>query len=340
MTLQEVLARLEALGCRPRRVGRGWQARCPAHDDRNPSLSIGLGDGDRVLLHCHAGCEFASVADAIGWERGRRYHLDRSVWREGAADRWTAGIDGDLLAAGARRWGELGREGFVADAGLAARLVRDWTRAVPFEGSPGAHDYLTGRGLSWRDLEVAGWPAWRWLALDPIEAVILGPFVGPAAEGAPPVPEGVPGEPGETFRGLHVTYVRRDGRGRWTKRKRRFFGVGSGSLRGARVALWPLPEGTMAVAEGIEDAFAVAIAEGVPCQAAGSTSQLEHLAVGPGRRVRVYADADEVGRKAAAGLRRRLGPDRVQVLLPTVGKDPCEAVAGRPDDVGADRRTR
>jgi putative DNA primase/helicase len=31
-----------------------WTARCPSHDDRNPSLSIrALCDG-RILMHCHA----------------------------------------------------------------------------------------------------------------------------------------------------------------------------------------------------------------------------------------------------------------------------------------------
>ena len=39
-------------------------ANCPAHDDRTPSLSVTL-DGDRVLVHCHAGCSQADVLDAM-----------------------------------------------------------------------------------------------------------------------------------------------------------------------------------------------------------------------------------------------------------------------------------
>lgn len=33
-----------------------WSACCPAHEDHNPSLSITDGDGEHVLVHCHAGC--------------------------------------------------------------------------------------------------------------------------------------------------------------------------------------------------------------------------------------------------------------------------------------------
>lgn len=43
----------------------GWIARCPAHDDREPSLSISEGNDGRVLLHCHAGCNIDSITSAI-----------------------------------------------------------------------------------------------------------------------------------------------------------------------------------------------------------------------------------------------------------------------------------
>ncbi len=42
-----------------------WIACCPAHDDPNPSLSIGLGTGGKVLLYCHAGCQFRDVMMAL-----------------------------------------------------------------------------------------------------------------------------------------------------------------------------------------------------------------------------------------------------------------------------------
>jgi hypothetical protein len=50
-----------------RRAGAGrWLARCPAHDDRNPSLSIGTGQDGRVLLRCFAGCATSNILAAVG----------------------------------------------------------------------------------------------------------------------------------------------------------------------------------------------------------------------------------------------------------------------------------
>jgi hypothetical protein len=44
-------------------------ARCPAHDDRRPSLSIRDADAGKVLVRCHAGCEQKRVIAALR-ERG------------------------------------------------------------------------------------------------------------------------------------------------------------------------------------------------------------------------------------------------------------------------------
>jgi putative DNA primase/helicase len=46
--------------------GAGWMARCPAHEDQRASLSIGVGDDGRALLHCHAGCTPEAVVTALG----------------------------------------------------------------------------------------------------------------------------------------------------------------------------------------------------------------------------------------------------------------------------------
>lgn len=50
-----------------RRTGTGrWLARCPAHDDHSPSLSISEGRDGRVLVRCWAGCLTAEVVKALG----------------------------------------------------------------------------------------------------------------------------------------------------------------------------------------------------------------------------------------------------------------------------------
>ena len=53
--------RLDAAGCRP----KGTSARCPAHEDRNASLSFNKGAEERALVHCHAGCELHDVLAAL-----------------------------------------------------------------------------------------------------------------------------------------------------------------------------------------------------------------------------------------------------------------------------------
>ena len=44
-----------------------YLARCSAHDDVSPSLSLRLAD-DRWLVHCFAGCEALDVVHAVGLE--------------------------------------------------------------------------------------------------------------------------------------------------------------------------------------------------------------------------------------------------------------------------------
>jgi hypothetical protein len=64
--VQRILTALRENGHEPRKAGAGWCCRCPAHDDRNPSLSIRAGDDGRALVNCHAGCTVDAVCGAIG----------------------------------------------------------------------------------------------------------------------------------------------------------------------------------------------------------------------------------------------------------------------------------
>ncbi|MFD7986799.1 DUF3987 domain-containing protein [Kitasatospora indigofera] len=63
--LDRVRDALMSHGSRSDQTGRSWQ--CPAHEDRNPSLSVGAGTkGADVVLHCHAGCANEDVVAALG----------------------------------------------------------------------------------------------------------------------------------------------------------------------------------------------------------------------------------------------------------------------------------
>lgn len=63
MSAQDLISRLD----KPKRTGNGtWLARCPAHEDRSPSLTVKECDDGRVLLHCFAGCEADAVVGAVG----------------------------------------------------------------------------------------------------------------------------------------------------------------------------------------------------------------------------------------------------------------------------------
>jgi hypothetical protein len=51
--------------CEPKPSGEGFICRCPAHDDKTPSLFISE-SGGKILLHCHAGCPPKAICFALG----------------------------------------------------------------------------------------------------------------------------------------------------------------------------------------------------------------------------------------------------------------------------------
>ncbi len=47
-----------------KKIANGYQARCPCHDDKHQSLSVTEKDG-KLMLYCHAGCEFTDIIKAL-----------------------------------------------------------------------------------------------------------------------------------------------------------------------------------------------------------------------------------------------------------------------------------
>lgn len=63
MTIENILARLSKV----RKSHRGYQACCPVHQDKNPSMTITETDDGKVLIHCFAcGARGTDVVEAIG----------------------------------------------------------------------------------------------------------------------------------------------------------------------------------------------------------------------------------------------------------------------------------
>jgi hypothetical protein len=69
LTTSEIVRLLHA-----KRAGNNkWQAHCPvlrnhSHNDRNPSLSIGIGNKPGfTVLKCQAGCDVHDIVAALGW---------------------------------------------------------------------------------------------------------------------------------------------------------------------------------------------------------------------------------------------------------------------------------
>ena len=74
VTAEQIADQLHA-----RRSGAGWIGRCPAHEDRSPSLSIREGDDGRVLLHCFAGCSIESICEAVGLKVSYLFPESRTI---------------------------------------------------------------------------------------------------------------------------------------------------------------------------------------------------------------------------------------------------------------------
>jgi hypothetical protein len=62
MRIEDLAERLNA----KKTGGSRWMARCPAHADRTPSLSIGRGRAGQTLVHCFGACTPHDIAHALG----------------------------------------------------------------------------------------------------------------------------------------------------------------------------------------------------------------------------------------------------------------------------------
>lgn len=63
MTIEDFLSRLKGVTSDGK---GGWMACCPAHDDKNPSMHVNVGNDGRILVKCYAGCTTSAICAALG----------------------------------------------------------------------------------------------------------------------------------------------------------------------------------------------------------------------------------------------------------------------------------
>ena len=245
-----------------RKAGTVWMARCPAHDDRAPSLAIADAKNDKVLVRCHAGCHQRDVIAALrargAWPdtgRGARQLL-RKAGRQPPAE-----PDCDALKR--------------TEAALAI-----WRASHPAEGTP-VETYLHSRGLM-----IPVPPSIRFHAgLKHPSGAVWPAMVALVTQGAAGNPIGI-----------HRTFLGRDGDRKAPVEPAKMM---LGPCRGGAVRLGTRCTVLM-VGEGIETCLAAKRATGQAAWAALSTSGLRALDLPRDvRDVIVLADGDDPGEAAA-----------------------------------------
>ena len=77
-SINNLLSRLTSL----KETGAGrWLARCPAHDDKSPSLSIRECSDGIVLVKCCAGCTAGDITGAVGLRVSDLFPPKLDAWR-------------------------------------------------------------------------------------------------------------------------------------------------------------------------------------------------------------------------------------------------------------------
>jgi putative DNA primase/helicase len=276
-----------------RKAGSAWMARCPAHEDREPSLSIRDAGGGKVLVRCHAGCDQQRVIAALKargiWDQAGKRCRTVAHPQQIATHELDRG-DEKRTEAALRMW----RATVPANGTLVETYLRSRAIVMPI---PAALRFHAGLKHSCGEF----WPAM-------VAQVTRG------ADGAPLA--------------IHRTFLGRDGHGKAPVEPQKMM---LGPCRGGAVWLGPAGDRLM-VAEGIETALSAMQSTGQPAWAALSISGLRTLGLPDAvREVIVLADGDEPGEAAAldAGLRWNREGRCVRIARPPRGFDFNDVLLGR-----------
>jgi putative DNA primase/helicase len=267
------------------RAGATWMARCPAHDDQRPSLSISDGKDGTVLVFCHSGCDQRYVIAAL---------RERGLWP-------TTGRP-SVITLNCRR--HIADEPDTDAQKRSTAALAIWQGCQPAEGTP-VETYLRSRGL---DLPAS--PALRF------HADLKHPSGGLWPAMVALVTHGATGSP----IAVHRTFLAPDGGGKAPLDPTKMM---LGPCRGGVVRLGE-PGNILMVGEGIETCLAAMQATGNPTWSALSTSGLRALELPTEvTDIIVLADGDDPGEAAAQDCARRWKRQgrRVRIARPPRGMD-------------------
>jgi hypothetical protein len=283
-----------------------WAARCPAHDDHDPSLSIAHRER-KWLVHCFASCSIEAITSAIGltiadlFDDAPPHSRQRTLpdIRRGDARHEDEGAEICRRMDAARRiWGAARPRNMArVDAYLAWRCL-----ARPLTGHIRFHTGV------WHKETGGEWPAMVWLITD-----------------------GVSGKP----LGVHVTFLDNTGVGKApiTPAKKTF-----GLIRGGVIRLTPPPPPEsgewLVIAEGVETALSAVAAGSSHAWAAISSGNMKRsLDLPEGvRAVIIISDMDDDGGVAAARvLAQRLSRQgrKIRIAQPPEGLDLNDLLIGK-----------
>lgn len=276
-----------------RKAGSGWSSRCPAHDDRTPSLSLrDTGDG-KVLVRCHAGCDQDAVIA----------HLK-------ANDLWPQNGSRPFRPAASRHIAVPVEPG-LEEVDRTAAALSIWHAAKPAGGTL-IETYLRSRGLRL--------PATPTLRFHPH-------LKHPSGDSWPAMIALVSRGDDEAPLAIHRTFLARNGTGKAPVDPQKMM---LGPCRGGAVRL-AKPGDLLMIGEGIETCLAAMQETGHPAWAALSTSGLRALELPKDvRDVIVLADGDDAGEIAArdCALRWKREGRRVRIAHPPRGMDFNDMVVG------------
>lgn len=267
------------------RLGGKWRGhtgmcRCPAHEDKSPSLSVSQTRDGRVLVHCFTGCPQASVIAAL---------RDLGLWHGEAAE--DASYPGRLTSAadGARSRDDRERRQSARDV---------WDQARPIAGTV-AEQYLRNRGIRM--------PLGDQLRFHPAMKH------GPSKQTFPAMLARISDERG--FCAMQRTWIAPDAMAKAPVKPAK---MTLGPMDGGAVRL--LPAGPrLGLAEGIETAFSAAQIYSIPVWACLSANRLGKINIPETvELLMIFADNGEVGRREAWNAaeeyeRRGL---RVEIITP------------------------